>query len=119
MNYNEILEQANKLEAQANALREQAERAKAEAAKIDAQKVDSARTELINALLAYMQTICTKPMDRDDAEMLVQALDETFKQIEREYKVLDRLFKDMKVNVNGKELSDDEKIAAFLKAISK
>lgn len=114
MNYNEILEQANKLEAQAKALRKQAEEAKAEAAKTSA-----ARTNLVNALFAYMQTFCPEKLDKNDAEDVVKMLDEEFEKMEKRYRVLNSFLKGTKVNVNGKELSDDEKIAAFLKVISK
>ena len=119
MTYNEFLEQANKLEAQAKALRKQAEEAKAEAAKADAKKISAARTNLVNALFAYMQIFFPDELDKNDAEDVVKMLDEKFEKMEKEYRVLNSFLKGTKVNVNGKELSDDEKIAAFLKVLSK
>ena len=53
MNYREFMEQANKLEAQAAALRKQAREAKAK----DAAKIKEARKEIFAATINYLEAV--------------------------------------------------------------
>ena len=55
MDYREFMEQANKLEAQAAALRKQAEEAKAKAK--DAAKIKEARKEVCAATINYLKAV--------------------------------------------------------------
>ena len=128
MDYKEFMEQANKLEAQAAALRKQAEEAKAKAK--DAAKIKEARKKICAATINYLEAV-----DVTLEEKEVEALEELFnilfddleksiKQAKQSADILDRIMKDMK-NSNSKltlkrvdNISDDEKLFSFLRKIS-
>ena len=128
MDYREFMEQANKLEAQAAALRKQAEEAKAKAK--DATKIKEARKEICAATINYLEAV-----DVTLEEKEVKALEELFnvlfdefeksiKQAKQSADILDRIMKDMKES-NSKltlkridNISDDEKLFNFLRQIS-
>ena len=128
MDYREFMEQANKLEAQAAALRKQAEEAKAKDAAKKAAKIKEARKELCAATINYLEAI-----DITLEEKEVEALEELFnvlfddleksiKQAKQSADILDRIMKDMKES-NPKPtlkrvISDDEKLLNFLRKIS-
>ena len=125
MDYREFMEQANKLEAQAAALRKQAREAKAK----DAAKIKEARNEVFAATINYLEAV-----DVTLEEKEVEALEELFnvlfddfeksiKQAKQSADILDRIMEDMKES-NSKptskrvNISDDEKLLNFLKKIS-
>ena len=125
MDHREFMEQANKLEAQAAALRKQAKEAKAK----DAAKIKEARKEMCAATINYLEAI-----DVTLEEKEVEALEELFnilfddfeksiKQAKQSADILDRIMEDMKKS-NSKptlkrvNLSDDEKLLNFLRQIS-
>ena len=127
MDYKEFMEQANKLEAQAAALRKQAEEAKANAK--NAAKIKGCRKEICAATINYL-----KAVDVTLEEKEVEALEELFnilfddfeksiKQAKQSADILDRIMEDMKKS-NSKptlkrvNLSDDEKLLNFLRKIS-
>ena len=98
MDYKEFMEQANKLEAQAAALRKQAEEAKAK----DAAKIQEARKKVCAATVNYLESV-----DVTLEEKEVEALEELFnvffddleksiKQAKQNADILDRIMKDMK-----------------------
>ena len=126
MNYKEFMEQANKLEAQAAALRKQAEEAKAK----DATKIKEARKGVVAATLNYLEAIDIAPDNDKDAKAFEELFDIFFDELEKSIKqakqsadILDRIMKDMKES-NSKptlkrvNLSDDEKLLNFLRKIS-
>ena len=126
MDYREFMEQANKLEAQAAALRKQAEEAKAKAK--DAAKIKEARKEVCAATINYLEAV-----DVTLEEKEVEALEELFnvlfdefeqsiKQAKQSADILDRIMKDMKESDSKstlkRNISDDEKLLNFLRQIS-
>ena len=125
MDYKEFMEQANKLEAQAAALRKQAEEAKAK----DAAKIKEARKEVFAATINYLEAVDVTLEEKEvkEVEELFNALFDEFeksiKQAKQTADILDRIMKDMKES-NSKptlkkvNISDDEKLLNFLRQIS-
>ena len=125
MDYKEFMEQANKLEAQAAALRKQAEEAKAK----DTAKIKEARKEIFAALINYLEAVDITLEEKEvkEVEELFNALFDEFeksiKQAKQTADILDRIMEDMKES-NSKptlkriNISDDEKLFNFLRKIS-
>ena len=126
MDYREFMEQANRLEAQAAALRKQAKEAKAK----DAAKIKEARKGVVTATLNYLEAIDMAPDNDEDAKAFEEIFDILFDELEKSIKqakqsadILDRIMKDMKES-NSKpilkrvSISDDEKLLNFLRQIS-
>ena len=130
MDYKEFMEQANKLEAQAAALRKQAEEAKAKDAAKNTAKIKEARKGVVTAMLNYFEAVNMVP-DNEDAKALEELFDILFDEFEKSVKqakqsadILDRIIKDKK-EPNSKltlkrviDISDDEKLFNFLRKIS-
>ena len=126
MDYKEFMEQANKLEAQAAALRKQAEEAKAK----DAAKIKEARKGVVAATLNDLEAIDMAPDNDEDAkafegifDILFDELEKSIKQAKQSADILDRIMKDMKESnprptVKKVNSSDDEKLLNFLRRIS-
>ena len=126
MDYREFMEQANKLEAQAAALRKQAEDAKAK----DAAKIKEARKGVVAATLNYLEAVDMAPDNDEDAKAFERLFDIFFDELEKSIKqakqsadILDRIMKDMKESnprptVKKVNISDDEKLFNFLRQIS-
>ena len=127
MDYKEFMEQANKLEAQAAALRKQAEEAKAKAK--DAAKIKEARKEVCAATINYLEAVDVT-LEEKEVEALEELFNVLFDELEKSIKqakqsadILDRIMKDMKES-NSKStlkrvhISDDEKLFNFLRQIS-
>ena len=126
MDYKEFMEQANKLEAQAAALRKQAEEAKAK----DAAKIKEARKGVVAATLNYLEAIDMAPDNDEDAkafeglfDILFDELEKSIKQAKQSADIFDRIMKDMKESnsrptVKKVNISDDEKLLNFLRKIS-
>ena len=125
MDYREIMEQANRLEAQAAALRKQAEEAKAQ----DSAKIKEARAEVFAAIINYFKAndIILEAKDIEELEklfnILFEDLENSVKQTKKRADMLDHIMKDMK-DTNSKstvkrvKISDDEKLLNFLRRIS-
>ena len=125
MDYKEFMEQANKLEAQAAALRKQAKEAKAK----DAAKIKEARKEVFVALINYLEAVDITLEEKEvkEVEELFNALFDEFeksiKQAKQSADILDRIMKDMKES-NSKptlkrvHISDDATLLNFLRKIS-
>ena len=125
MDYREFMEQANKLEAQAAALRKQAEEAKAK----DAAKIKEARKELFAATINYLEAVDVTLEEKEVKEVeelfnvLFDDLEKSIKQAKQSADILDRIMEDMKES-NSKptlkrvNISDDEKLFNFLRKIS-
>ena len=124
MDYKEFMEQANKLEAQAAALRKQAKEAKAK----NTAKIKEARKEICAATINYLEAV-----DVTLEEKEVEALEELFnvlfdefeqsiKQAKQSADILDRIMRDMKESnpkpTLKRKISDDEKLLNFLRQIS-
>ena len=129
MDYKEFMEQANKLEAQAAALRKQAEDAKAKDAAKNAAKIKEARKEICVATINYIEAI-DAPLEKKEVEEIEEIFNALFDEFEKSFKqakqsadILDRIMKDMKES-NSKStlkrihISDDEKLFNFLRQIS-
>ena len=129
MDYREFMEQANKLEAQAAALRKQAEEAKAKDAAKNTAKIKKARKGIVTAILNYLEAVNIAP-NNEDAKALEEFFDIFFDEFEKSIKqakqsadILDRIMRDIK-NSNSKptlkrvDISDDEKLFNFLRKIS-
>ena len=125
MDYREFMEQANKLEAQAAALRKQAKEAKAK----DAAKIKEARNEIFTALINYLEAVDITLEEKEvkEVEELFNALFDEFeksiKQAKQSADILDRIMEDMKESDSKPTLkrvtiSDDEKLLNFLRKIS-
>lgn len=125
MDYREFMEQANKLEAQAAALRKQAEEAKAK----NTAKIKEARKELCAATINYLEAV-DMPLEKKEVEALEELFNVLFDELEKSIKqakksadILDSIMKDMKES-NSKptlkrvSISDDEKLLNFLRQIS-
>ena len=131
MDYREFMEQANKLEAQAAALRKQAEEAKAKAedAAKNTAKIKEARKELCVATINYLEAVDVT-LDEKEVEALEELFNVLFDELEKSIKqakqsadILDRIMKDMKESnprptVKKVSISDDEKLLNFLRRIS-
>ena len=130
MDYREFMEQANKLEAQAAALRKQAEEAKAKEAVKNTTKIKEARKGVVTATLNYLEAIDMAPDNDEDAKAFEEIFDILFDELEKSIKqakqsadILDRIMKDMKESnprptVKKVNISDDEKLLNFLRRIS-
>ena len=131
MDYKEFMEQANKLEAQAAALRKQAEEAKAkDAAKnAAAAKIKEARKEICASTINYLEAVDVT-LDEKEVKEVEELFDVLFDEFEKSLKqakqnadILDRIMKDMKESnpkptLRRVNLSDDEKLLNFLRKIS-
>lgn len=129
MDYKEFMEQANKLEAQAAALRKQAEEAKAKDAAKNAAKIKEARKEICAATINYIEAI-DAPLEKKEVEeveeifnVLFDELEKSIKQAKQSADILDRIMKDMKESdskptLKRVDISDDEKLLNFLRKIS-
>ena len=124
MDYKEFMEQANKLEAQAAALRKQAKEAKAK----DAAKIKEARKEICAATINYLEAVDVT-LEEKEVEALEELFDVLFDEFEKSIKqakqsadILDRLMEDMKESnpksTLKRNISDDEKLLNFLRQIS-
>ena len=125
MDYKEFMEQANKLEAQAAALRKQAREAKAK----DTAKIKEARKEIFTATINYLEavdiTLEKKEVEEIEGlfDVLFDELEQSIKQAKQSADILDRIMEDMKES-NSKptlkriNISDDEKLFNFLRKIS-
>ena len=129
MDYKEFMEQANKLEAQAAALRKQAEDAKAKDAAKNAAKIKEARKEICAATINYIEAI-DAPLEKKEAEEIEEIFNALFDEFEKSFKqakqsadILDRIMEDMKES-NSKStlkrvhISDDEKLLNFLRKMA-
>ena len=129
MDYKEFMEQANKLEAQAAALRKQAEDAKAKDAAKNTAKIKEARKEMCAATINYLEAVDVT-LEEKEVEALEELFDVLFDEFEKSIKqakqsadILDRIMKDMKEfdskpRLKRVSLSDDEKLLNFLRKIS-
>ena len=130
MDYREFMEQANKLEAQAAALRKQAEEAKAKDAAKKTAKIKEARKEICAATINYLEAVDDVTLEKNEIEALEELFDVLFDDLEKSIKqskqsadILDRIMKDMKesnskLTLKRVNLSDDEKLFNFLRKIS-
>ena len=129
MDYREFMEQANKLEAQAAALRKQAEEAKAKDIAKSTAKIKEARKEICAATINYLEAVDVT-LEKNEVEALEELFNVLFDDLEKSIKqakqsadILDRIMKDMKES-NSKptlkrvNISDDEKLFNFLRKIS-
>ena len=125
MDYKEFMEQANKLEAQAAALRKQAKEAKAK----DAAKIKEARKEVFAATINYLEAVDVTLEEKEVKEVeelfnvLFDDLEKSIKQAKQSADILDRIMKDMKESnpkprLKRVKISDDEKLLNFLRKIS-
>ena len=129
MDYREFMEQANKLEAQAAALRKQAEEAKAKDVAKNTAKIKEARKELCAATINYLEAVDVT-LEEKEVEALEELFNTLFDELEKSIKqakqsadILDRIMKDMKESnpkstVKRINISDDEKLLNFLRKIS-
>ena len=125
MDYREFMEQANKLEAQAAALRKQARETKAK----DAAKIKEARKEVFAATINYLEAVDVTLEEKEVKEVeelfnvLFDDLEKSIKQAKQTADILDRIMEDMKESDSKPTLkrvtiSDDEKLLNFLRKIS-
>ena len=129
MDYKEFMEQANKLEAQAAALRKQAEEAKAKDAAKNTAKIKEARKEVFAATINYLEAVDVT-LEEKEVEALEELFNVLFDDLEKSIKqakqsadILDRIMEDMKESDSKPTLkrvtiSDDEKLFNFLRKIS-
>ena len=129
MDYREFMEQANKLEAQAAALRKQAKEAKKKDAEKNATKIKEARKEICAATINYLEAVDVT-LEEKEVEALEELFNVLFDDLEKSIKqakqsadILDRIMKDMKESDSKPTLkrvtiSDDEKLFNFLRKIS-
>ena len=125
MDYREFMEQANRLEAQAAALRKQAKEAKAK----DAAKIKEARKEICAATINYLEAVDVT-LEEKEVKALEELFDVLFDELEKSIKqakqsadILDRIMKDMKesnsrLTLKRVNISDDETLFNFLREIS-
>ena len=130
MDYKDFMEQANKLEAQATALRKQAEEAKAKDVAKNTAKIKEARKEMCAATINYLEAVDVTLEEKEVKEVeelfnaLFDELEKSIKQAKQSADILDRIMEDMKES-NSKstlkrvDISDDEKLLNFLRQISK
>ena len=129
MDYKEFMEQANKLEAQAAALRKQAKEAKAKDIAKNTAKIKEARKEICAATINYLEAVDVT-LEEKEVEALEELFNVLFDDLEKSIKqakqsadILDRIMEDMKES-NSKptlkriNISDDEKLFNFLRKIS-
>ena len=125
MDYREFMEQANKLEAQAAALRKQAREAKAK----DTAKIKEARKEVFAATINYLEAVDVTLEEKEVKEVeelfnaLFDELEKSIKQAKQTADILDLIMKDMKESdskstLKRVDISDDEKLLNFLRKIS-
>ena len=125
MDYKEFMEQANKLEAQAAALRKQAREAKAK----DTAKIKETRKEVFAATINYLEAIDVTLEEKEVKEVeelfnaLFDELEKSIKQAKQTADILDCIMKDMKEadsksTLKRVDISDDEKLLNFLRKIS-
>ena len=129
MDYKEFMEQANKLEAQAAALRKQAEEAKAKDAEKNTAKIKEARKEICAATINYLEAVDVT-LEEKEVKALEELFDVLFDELEKSIKqakqtadILDLIMKDMKETdskstLKRVDISDDEKLLNFLRKIS-
>ena len=129
MDYKEFMEQANKLEAQAAALRKQAEEAKVKDAAKKTAKIKEARKEVFAATINYLEAVDVT-LEEKEVEALEELFNVLFDDLEKSIKqakqtadIFDRIMKDMKESdskptLKRVNLSDDEKLFNFLRKIS-
>ena len=130
MDYKEFMEQANKLEAQAAALRKQAKEAKAKDAAKNTAKIKEARKEICAATINYLEAVDIT-LEKNEVEALEELFNVLFDELEKSIKqakqsadILDRIMKDMKESNSKSTLKrvnisdDDEKLLNFLRTIS-
>ena len=129
MDYREFMEQASKLEAQAAALRKQAEEAKAKDVEKNTAKIKEARKELCAATINYLEAVDVT-LEEKEVEALEELFNTLFDDLEKSIKqakqsadILDCIMKDMKKSnprptVKRVNISDDEKLLNFLRKIS-
>ena len=128
MDYKEFMEQANKLEAQAAALRKQAKEAKAKDAAKNTAKIKEARKEIFVATINYLEAVDVT-LEKNEVEALEELFDVLFDELEKSIKqakqsadILDRIMRDMKESnpkpTLKRKISDDEKLLNFLRQIS-
>ena len=129
MDYREFMEQANKLEAQAAALRKQAEEAKAKDAAKNTAKIKEARKEICAATINYLEAVDVTLEEKEVEALeelfnvLFDELEQSIKQAKQSADILDRIMKDMKESdskstLKRVDISDDEKLLNFLRKIS-
>ena len=129
MDYREFMEQANTLEAQAAALRKQAEEAKAKDAAKNTAKIKEARKEVFAATINYLEAVDVTLEEEEVKEVeelfnaLFDDLEKSIKQAKQTADIFDRIMKDMKESDSKStlkriNLSDDEKVFNFLRKIS-
>ena len=129
MDYREFMEQANRLEAQAAALRKQAEEAKAKDAAKNTAKIKEARKELCAATINYLEAVDVTLEEKEIEafkelfNVLFDEFEKSIKQAKQSADILDRIMKDMKESnprstVKKVNISDDEKLFNFLRKIS-
>ena len=129
MDYKEFMEQANKLEAQAAALRKQAEEAKAKDAAKNNAKIKEARKEVFAATINYLEAVDVTLEEKEVKEVeelfnvLFDDLEKSIKQAKQTADIFDRIMKDMKesdskLTLKRVDISDDEKLLNFLRKIS-
>ena len=129
MDYKEFMEQANKLEAQAAALRKQAKEAKAKDVAKNTAKIKEARKEICAATINYLEAVDVT-LEEKEVEALEELFNVLFDEVEQSIKqakqsadILDRIMKDMKESdskstLKRVDISDDEKLLDFLRKIS-
>ena len=129
MDYREFMEQANKLEAQAAALRKQAEEAKAKDAAKNTAKIKEARKEICAATINYLEAVDVT-LEKNEVEALEELFNVLFDELKKSIKqakqsadILDCIMKDMKEadskpRLKRVNISDDEKLLNFLRQIS-
>ena len=129
MDYREFMEQANKLEAQAAALRKQAEEAKAKDAAKNTAKIKEARKEICAATINYLEAVDVTLEEKEVEALeelfnvLFDELEQSIKQAKQSADILDRIMEDMKesdskLTLKRVNISDDEKLLNFLRKIS-
>ena len=129
MDYREFMEQANKLEAQAAALRKQAKEAKAKDVAKNTAKIKEARKEVCAATINYLEAVDVT-LEENEVEALEELFNALFDEFEKSIKqakqsadILDRIMEDMKESdskptLKRVNISDDEKLLNFLRQIS-
>ena len=126
MDYREFMEQANKLEAQAAALRKQAEEAKAKDAAKNTAKIKEARKGICAATINYLEAVDVT-LEKKEVEALEELFNVLFDELEKSIKqakqsadILDRIMKESnsKPTLKRVSISDDEKLLNFLRQIS-
>ena len=125
MDYREFMEQANKLEAQAAALRKQAREAKAK----DVTKIKEARKEVFAATINYLEAVDVTLEEKEVKALeelfnvLFDELEKSIKQAKQSADIFDCIMEDMKesspkLTLKRVNISDDEKLLNFLRKIS-